>query len=79
MTCMSCWKLHHRLSFTLDSDAVLLLLAAGFPVPAVAAASAFPRSPLTLLTAGRTDFFILSSLMSIHLQYNLCTKGGGES
>lgn len=66
------------ISLTLDRGAVVLVLAAGLPVPVAAAASAFPRSPLTLLTAGRTDFFILSSLMPIHLQLNLCTKEGGE-
>lgn len=70
---------HHMMSLTLDRGAVLLVLAAGFPVPALAVASAFPRSPLTLLTAGRTDFFILSSLMPIHLQLNLCkNRRGGE-
>ncbi len=63
---------------TLDRGAVVLVLAVDFPVPVVAVASAFPRSPLTLFTAGRTDLFILSSLMPIHLQLNLCTKKGGE-
>ncbi|TNN77593.1 hypothetical protein EYF80_012183 [Liparis tanakae] len=44
----------------------------------VAVASAFPRSPLALPAAGRTDFFILSSVTPIHLQLNLRTEEGGE-
>lgn len=66
------------MSLTLDRGAVVLLLVAGFPVPVVLVASAFPRSPLALLAAGRTDFFILSSLMPIHLQLDLCTEEGRE-
>lgn len=69
----------HVTALTLDRGAAVPALAAGFPVPVAAAApSAFPRSPLALLTAGRTDFFMLSSLTPTHLQPNLCTKGGGE-
>lgn len=49
----------------------MLLLDTGFPVPVVPATSAFPRSPLALLTAGRTDFFMLSPLMLVHLQLGL--------
>lgn len=47
------------------------LLVADFPLPVVLVASAFPRSPLALLAAGRTDFFILNSLTPIHLQLDL--------
>lgn len=56
----------------------MLLLDAGFPGPAVAAASGFPLSPLTLLVAGRTDFFMLSSLMLVHRQLALNTEEGEE-
>lgn len=56
----------------------MLLLDAGFPGPAVAAASGFPLSPLTLLAAGRTDFFMLSSLMLVHRQLALNTEEEGE-
>lgn len=48
----------------------MLLLDAGFPVPAVPPTSGFPLSPLALLAAGRTDFFMLSSLTLVHGQLN---------
>lgn len=54
----------------------MLLLDAGFPVPVVPATSGFPRSPLTLLAAGRTDFFMLSPLMLVHLQLSLNMEEG---
>lgn len=63
---------------TLGSGAVPPLLVAGFPVVVVFWASAFPRSPLALLAAGRIDFFMLSSAMATHLQYHLWTEDGGE-
>lgn len=63
---------------TLGSGAVLLLLVAGFPVVAALWASAFPRSPLALLAAGRTDFFMLSSVMATHLQCHLWTEDAGD-
>lgn len=56
----------------------MLLLDTGFPVPVVPATSGFPRSPLALLTAGRTDFFMLSPLMLVHLQLGLDVEGGKE-
>lgn len=62
------------MSCTLDRGAIVLVLVAGFPVPAVDVASAFPRSPPTLLTPGLTDFFILRSLMPTHLKPDLCTN-----
>lgn len=56
----------------------MLLLDTGFPVPVVPATSGFPRSPLALLTAGRTDFFMLSPLMLVHLHLGLDVEGGKE-
>lgn len=60
-------------SLTLDRGAAVLLLDAGFPVPA---ASGFPLSPLTLLAPGRTDFFMLSSVMLVHRQLALNIREG---
>lgn len=54
----------------------MLLLDTGFPVPVVPATSGFPRSPLALLTVGRTDFFMLSPLMLVHLQLGLDVEEG---
>lgn len=56
----------------------MLLLDTGFPVPVVPATSGFPRSPLALLAAGRTDFFMLSPLLLVHLQLGLDVEGGKE-
>lgn len=72
----SCYMLHHLMNFTLDRGATVVLLAGGFPP--VVTASDFPRSALPLLTAGRTVFFIVSSLMLKHLRINLYTKRKGD-
>lgn len=45
-------------------------------MPVVPETSAFPLSPLTLLAAGRTDFFMLSSLMLVHRQLGLNIEEG---
>lgn len=63
-------------SLTLDRGAAVLLLDAGFPVPAAPATSGFPLSPLALLAAGRADFFMLSSLTLVHGQLALNTEEG---
>lgn len=68
----------HLCNLTLGSGAVLPILVAGFPVVVALWASAFPRSPLALLAAGRTDFFMLSSVMVMHLQCHLWTEDAGE-
>lgn len=54
----------------------MLLLDAGFPAAALPATSGFPLSPLTLLAAGRTDFFMLSSPTLVHRQLALKTEEG---
>lgn len=53
----------------------MLLLDTSFPVPVAPVTSGFPLSPLTLLAAGRTDFFMLSPLTVVHLRSE---HSGGE-